>query len=142
MKKITLIIATFILITYANAQNNSISENLSYKTISNLKYIPLSKARFAEIEAAMDKQETWTPIDLKGFSKKELATFYMQSYNDKIISTWIDFAYKKMKKFNLIKENSEQDKNFNKLIKLPRNFDNAFRFMMLMTKEQIETVGY
>ena len=142
MKKITLIIVAFILITSSNAQNNSVSKDLSYKTISTLKYIPLSKVRFAEIESAMEKQATWTPIDLKGFSKKELVTFYMQSYNDKIISTWVDFAYKKMKKFNLIKENSEEDKNFNKLIKLPRNFDNAFRFMMLMTKEQVETVGY
>lgn len=90
----------------------------------------------------MEKQATWAPIKLKGFNKKELATFYMQSYNDEIISTWVDFAYKKMKRFKLIVENSEQDKNFNKLIKLPRNFDNSFRFMMLMTKEQIRTVGY
>ncbi len=90
----------------------------------------------------MNKQPFWSPIKIEGYKKAELVAFYMQSYNEKTISTWVDFAYKKMQKFEKSKPTKEQIIEFEKIIKLPRTKENAFNFMMLMTKIQIETVGY
>ena len=87
-------------------------------------------------------QEDWIPILIEGFSKSELVAFYIQSYSDKTISTWVEFAYNKMSKFESIKPSAEQDIEFKKIIGLPRNAENMYKFMMIMTEEQIESVGY
>ncbi len=142
MKKSIIIISILALTFSIFAQNLETGAKQSSQNNLNLKYVPISKALFDKINADMEKQDDWIPIKIGGYTKKELVAFYIQSYNDNILSTWADFAYKKMKRFNMIEENSTQNKQFQKIMELPRNAENSFRFMMIMTKEQIETVGY
>lgn len=103
-------------------------------------YIILTDEKFKEIESKMELQDDWNPIIIKGYSKAELVAFYVQTYSDETIATWVDFAYKKILNFENI--SPEQDAAFQKVLGLPRSKENAHRFMMLMTTEQIETVGY
>ncbi|MDG1332324.1 MAG: hypothetical protein P8P74_08330 [Crocinitomicaceae bacterium] len=105
-------------------------------------YTVLSEEKFKEIEAKVHLQEDWNPIRVEGYSKAELVAFYIQSYSDETVSTWVDFAYKKMNRFTESKPTAEQNAEFKKLMILERTKENMHKFMMLMTTEQIETVGY
>lgn len=62
----------------------------------------------AEIEAKVHLQEDRSPIIIEGYSKAELVAFYIQSYSDETIATWVDFAYKKMHRFEESKPSEEQ----------------------------------
>ncbi len=106
------------------------------------KYLELTDAKFKEIEAEMYKQDDWNPIRIEGYSKEELVAFYIKSYGDESISNWMEFAYKKMHRFEESKPTQEQEKEFKRLMELEHNRENTFYFMMHMTPEQIETVGY
>lgn len=135
------ILSTILFIALTTASFAQVKSNAKADK-EDISYIEISKEKFAEIEAKMNKQPFWSPIKIEGYKKAELVAFYMQSYNEKTISTWVDFAYKKMQKFEKSKPTKEQIIEFEKIIKLPRTKENAFNFMMLMTKIQIETVGY
>ncbi|MFK7787646.1 MAG: hypothetical protein AB8B56_21165 [Crocinitomicaceae bacterium] len=105
-------------------------------------YTVLSDETFKEIEAKVHQQEDWNPIRIEGYSKAELVSFYIQSYSDDIVETWADMAYKKMHRFEKANPTEKQDSEFKKLMALPRTRENMHQFMMLMTENQIETVGY
>ena len=106
------------------------------------KYVNLSSEKFAEIKAEMEKQDDWSPILIDGYSKNELVAFYIQSYADSTILTWVDFAYNKIHSFDKIKPNPHQERKMQKSKLLPRTKENMHAFMMIMTTEQIEVVGF
>jgi len=106
------------------------------------KYHVLSDKKFKEIEAKVYEQDDWSPIILEGYSKSELVCFYIQSYSDETISTWADWAYKKIHNFEQSKPTSQQERTFQRIKTLPRTRENVYEFMMEMTTVQIETVGY
>ncbi len=138
MKKILFIIGfgVFSLNSFAQVDNKETT------TLEKTTYTPLNEERFNQIEDLANELEVLIPIKIQNVPREELIKFYIQSYNDRIISTWMDFAYKKMTKFNLITINSIQDKTFKKLMQLEQNKANMFLFMTKMTNEQIATVGY
>ena len=137
----TLFIATFLTCCYLISSCATHPE--SKEAIpQEIEYVVISNEKFAEIEAKMNLQEDWNPIIIEGFSKSELVAFYIQSYSEEIISTWADFAYKKMHRFEEAKPSEDQETAFKKILELPRSAENMHRFMMLMTTKQIETVGY
>lgn len=105
-------------------------------------YIVLSPEQYKVIEDKMYKQEDWIPILIEGHSKAELVAFYVQSYSENTVATWVDKAYEKMHKYQTSKPSAEQDAEFKKMLDLPRTAKNMHGFMMIMTAEQIETVGY
>ncbi len=105
-------------------------------------YIVLSAEKYKEIEEKMFEMDDWIPIAIEGYSKAELVAFYIQSYSEESISTWVDFAYKKMKNSPNVKPTAQQEPEFQKILKLPRGPENTHKFMMLMTRDQIEYVGY
>jgi len=106
------------------------------------KYVILSPEKFAKIKAEMEKQDDWSPILIDGYSKNELVAFYIQSYADSTILTWVDFAYNKIHSFDKIKPDPHQERKMQKSKLLPRTKENMHGFMMLMTTEQIEAVGF
>ena len=106
------------------------------------KYVFLSPEKFAEIKTEMEKQDDWSPILIEGYPKNELVAFYIQSYADSTILTWVDFAYNKIHSFDKIKPNPHQERKMQKSKLLPRTKENMHGFMMLMTTEQIEAVGF
>lgn len=105
-------------------------------------YVILSPEQYKVIEDKMFKQEDWIPILIEGHTKAELVAFYVQSYSENTIATWVDKAYEKMHKYQTSKPSEEQDVEFKKILDLPRTAKNMHGFMMIMTAEQIETVGY
>ncbi len=105
-------------------------------------YVILSPEQYKVIEDKMFKQEDWIPILIEGHTKAELVAFYVQSYSENTIATWVDKAYEKMHKYQTSKPSEEQDAEFKKILDLPRTAKNMHGFMMIMTAEQIETVGY
>lgn len=105
-------------------------------------YVVLSEETFKEIETKVHQQEDWNPIRIEGYSKSQLVSFYIQSYSDETVKTWADMAYKKMHRFEDANPTEKQESDFKKLMELPRTRENMHKFMMLMTTEQIETVGY
>jgi hypothetical protein len=106
------------------------------------KYVILSPEKFTKIKAEMEKQDDWSPILIDGYSKNELVAFYIQSYADSTILTWVDFAYNKIHSFDKIKPDPHQERKMQKSKLLPRTKENMHGFMMLMTTEQIEAVGF
>lgn len=138
MKKIILILGISVIGFNGVAQEKT-SEAI---TLSQEKYTPLTDERFNQIEDLANQMEDLIPIRIKDVPRDELIKFYIQSYNDKIINTWMDFAYKKMTKFNLVELGSLQDKTFKTLMESEQNRANMFKFMSTMTDKQIETVGY
>ena len=90
----------------------------------------------------MEKQDDWSPILIEGYPKNELVAFYIQSYEDSTILTWVDFAYNKIHSFEKLKPDSHQERKMQKSKLLPRTKENMHGFMMIMTTEQIEAIGY
>ena len=90
----------------------------------------------------MNKQDDWCPILIEGYPKNELVAFYIQSYEESTILTWVDFAYKKIHSYEKIKPQPQQERKLQKSKTLPRTAENMHGFMMLMTTEQIEAIGY
>jgi len=105
-------------------------------------YVILTKEKFAEIEAEMNKQDDWSPILIEGYPKNELVAFYIQSYEDSTIATWVDWAYKKIHSFEYTKPEPHQERKLQKSKLLPRTRENTHAFMMLLTTKQIEAIGY
>ncbi|MCT4580321.1 MAG: hypothetical protein N4A35_02805 [Flavobacteriales bacterium] len=138
MKKIIVILGIAVIGFNGIAQEKT-SEVI---TLSQEKYVPLTEERFNQIEDIANAMEDLIPIRIKDVPREELIKFYIQSYSDAIVSSWMDFAYKKMTKFDLIKVNSKQDKTFKELMHAEQNRANMFLFMSAMTDQQIETVGY
>ena len=106
------------------------------------RYVILSPEKFAAIKAEMEKQDDWSPILLEGYPKNELVAFYIQSYDESTILTWVDFAYNKIHSFDKIKLDPHQERKMQKSKLLPRTKENMHGFMMLLTVDQIETIGY
>ena len=105
-------------------------------------FVPLTKERFTEIEKLNEEQDWCPPILIKGVERNELIAFYIKSYSDETISSWVDWAFKKMNSFKESIPSAEQVIEFEKIMKLPRNRENTFLFMSEMTDVQFETVGY
>ena len=61
---------------------------------------------------------------------------------DETTATWVDFAYKKIHSFDYTKPDSHQERKLQKSKLLPRTKENMHAFMMLLTTEQIEAIGY
>ena len=126
----------------------TIIPNLSFsqETKTNLQkdgvYVILSSEKFAAIKAEMEKQADWSPILIEGFPKNELVAFYIQSYDESTILTWVDYAYNKVHSFDKTKPDSHQERKMQKSKLLPRTKENMHGFMMLLTIEQIEAIGY
>jgi len=120
--------------------------NFAQENVSSIQkeggYVILSAEKFAEIEAEMNKQDDWSPILIESYPKNELVAFYIQSYEESTILTWVDFAYKKIHSFDYTKPNSHQERKLQKSKLLPRTKENMHAFMMLLTTKQIETIGY
>lgn len=132
------------LLTYCLFTNPSVSYSQSNNsTQQKMNYVILSTEKYNEIDAKQDLQNG-DPITIKGYTKEELVAFYIQKYSKskEIISSWVDFAFKKMHSFEESKPTAQQDIEFRKILDLPRTSENAYYFMMLMTVEQIKTVGY
>ena len=106
------------------------------------RYIILSPEKFAAIKAEMEKQDDWSPILIEGYPKNELVAFYIQSYDESTILTWVDYAYNKVHSFDKTKPDSHQERKMQKSKLLPRTKENMHGFMMLLTIEQIEAIGY
>lgn len=138
MKNILFIIGLSVLSLNSFAQ----VDNQEKTTLEKTTYTPLTEERFNQIEDHANELEDLIPINIQNVPREELIKFYIQSYNDRIISTWMDFAYKKMTKLNLLTKDSTQDKTFKKLMQLEQNKANMFLFMTKMTNEQIAAVGY
>jgi len=121
--------------TFAQKKNNN-AESSSY--------LKLSDEKFKEIETKVYEMEGVIPVPilLEGYSRRELVAFYIQSYSDNILETWMDFAFNKMHKFAESKPTEEQDKLFKEIMAKGNSRENCFNFMMHMTKEQIKVVGY
>ena len=126
----------------------TIIPNLSFsqETKTNLQkegvYVILSSEKFAAIKAEMEKQADWSPILIEGFPKNELVAFYIQSYEDSTILSWVDLAYKKIHSFENTKPEAHQERKMQKSKLLPRTRENMHAFMMLLTTEQIEVIGF
>ena len=118
------------------------SQDRGATTQTENEYVVLSTEKFAEIEAKMNLQDDWNPIRIEGYSKAELVAFYIQSYSDETIAIWADFAYKKIHSFEDTVPSDDQKITLKKILELPKTAENAHRFMMNMTIEQIEAVGY
>lgn len=138
MKKILLIIGLGVMSFNSFAQVN----NNETKTLEQTTYTPLTEERYNKIEDLANEMEILIPIRIENEPREDLIKFYIQTYNDKIVSSWMDFAYKKMTKFNLIESGSVQDDTFKSLMKKEQNRANLFLFMSAMTDNQIETVGF
>ena len=106
------------------------------------KYIILTPEKFSAIKVELEKQNDGSPILIKGYPKNELVAFYIQSYTDSTILTWVDFAYNKIHNVENTKPDAHQERKMQKSKLLPRTKENMHRFMMLMTTDQIEAVGY
>jgi hypothetical protein len=106
------------------------------------RYIILSPEKFAAIKAEMEKQDDWSPILIEGFPKNELVAFYIQSYDDSTILTWVDYAYNNIHGSENTKPDAHQERKMQKSKLLPRTKENMHRFMMLLTIEQIQAIGY
>lgn len=138
MKKIIFLVSFISVGISYSAQNTSPNQ----VTVSNESYIPLTEERFNQIEDLLNQKADFNPISIKDVPRNELIKFYIKSYNDEIVSTWMNFAYKKMMKAKVIEVGSTQDKSLKKIMELKQNRANMFEFMSTMTNEQITAVGY
>ena len=139
MMKKTLILA-FI---FTCCQQLSVIGQNKQETIKDTEnYIPLTEERFNEIHDLLVKFPELNPILIEQVPREERIKFYLKSYNDGIISTYMDFAYKRMVKLDQLVLGSNQEKRFLELMKLEQNRANAFQFMTIMTDEQITAVGF
>lgn len=133
MKKLFILLIAFGLSLSCMAQK-------SYEELKSIGYQSINTEKFEEIQKAVYDQDDWNPIVLVGYSKSELVAFYTQKYDDDSIKDWIDWAYEKMEDYS--PPSADQDIEFRKILDLPRTRENMYYFMMIMTIDQISTVGY
>ena len=133
---------TVLAFTFVVFPGQSFSQETKTILQKELGYVVLTPEKFAEIKAEMEKQDDWTPILIEGFPKNELVAFYIQSYDESTILTWVDYAYNKVHSFDKTKPDSHQERKMQKSKLLPRTKENMHGFMMLLTIEQIEAIGY
>ena len=133
---------TVIALAFVVFPNQSFSQETKTSIQKEGKYVILSSEKFTEIKAEMEKQDDWSPILIEGYPKNELVAFYIQSYDESTILTWVDFAYNKIHSFDKIKPDPHQERKMQKSKLLPRTKENMHGFMMIMTTEQIEAIGY
>jgi hypothetical protein len=138
----SIILITFLALASVVVPNQSFSQESKASLQKEGGYIILSPEKFTEIKTEMSKQDDFSPILIKGYPKNELAAFYIQSYDESTILTWVDFAYNKIHSFENTKPDSHQERKMQKSKLLPRTKENMHAFMMLMTTEQIEAIGY
>jgi len=133
---------TVIALAFVVFPNQSFSQETKTILQKEGRYVILSPEKFAAIKAEMEKQGDWSPILIEGYPKNELVAFYIQSYDESTILTWVDFAYNKIHSFDKIKPDPHQERKMQKSKLLPRTKENMHGFMMIMTTEQIEAIGY
>ena len=133
---------TVLAFTFVVFPGQSFSQETKTILQKELGYVVLTPEKFAAIKAEMEKQDDWTPILIEGYPKNELVAFYIQSYDESTILTWVDFAYNKIHSFEKLKPDSHQERKMQKSKLLPRTKENMHGFMMLLTIEQIEAIGY
>jgi len=133
---------TVIAFAFVVSPNQSFSQETKTSLQKEGKYVFLSPEKFAEIKTEMEKQDDWSPILIEGYPKNELVAFYIQSYADSTILTWVDYAYNKIHSSENTKPDAHQERKMQKSKLLPRTKENMHGFMMLMTTEQIEAVGF
>ena len=138
----SIILITFLALAFVVVPNQSFSQESKASLQKEGGYIILSPEKFAEIKTEMNTQDDWSPILIEGYPKNELAAFYIQSYDESTILTWVDFAYNKIHSFENTKPDPHQERKMQKSKLLPRTKENMHAFMMLMTTEQIEVVGF
>jgi hypothetical protein len=133
---------TVVALAFVVSPNQSFSQETKTILQKEGRYVILSPEKFAEIKAEMEKQDDWSPILIEGFPKNELVAFYIQSYADSTILTWVDYAYNKIHSSENTKPDAHQERKMQKSKLLPRTKENMHGFMMIMTTEQIEVVGF
>ena len=133
---------TVIALAFVVSPNQSFSQETKTSLQKEGKYVILSPEKFTKIKAEMEKQDDWSPILIDGYSKNELVAFYIQSYADSTILTWVDYAYNKIHSSENTKPDAHQERKMQKSKLLPRTKENMHEFMMLMSIEQIEAIGY
>ena len=133
---------TVLAFTFVVFPGQSFSQETKTILQKELGYVVLTPEKFAEIKAEMEKQDDWSPILIQGYPKNELVAFYIQSYDESTILTWVDYAYNKVHSFDKTKPDSHQERKMQKSKLLPRTKENMHGFMMLLTIEQIEAIGY
>ncbi len=105
-----------------------------YEDGQHVAFQPLSKERLI----AIDKLEG----EWDGLSKDDIIKFTIQTYPQKYIDTYMALVIKKLKNFPKVLPTNEQEKAWQKHLTGPQTRQSVYEFMMLMTKEQILTVGY
>ena len=138
----SIILITFFALAFVVTPYQSFSQETKTSIQREGKYVFLSPEKFAEIKTEMEKQDDWSPILIQGYPKNELVAFYIQSYDESTILTWVDYAYNKVHSFDKTKPDSHQERKMQKSKLLPRTKENMHGFMMLLTIEQIEAMGY
>ena len=133
---------TVIALAFVVFPNQSFSQETKTSLQKEGKYVILSTEKFSAIKVEMEKQDDWSPILIEGFPKNELVAFYIQSYEDSTILTWVDYAYNKIHSSENTKPDAHQERKMQKSKLLPRTKENMHAFMMLLTTEQIEAIGY
>lgn len=107
-------------------------------------YTPLPAERFREIEAAMEQQDDWNPIALPGFSRDELARFYVDYRRDdpESVARWPKFAYEKLQRFEQVRPDVEQDVRLQLVLLQPPGPAAMYAMLMLLTPEQLSLIGF
>ncbi|MDH5679951.1 MAG: hypothetical protein OEZ36_00070 [Spirochaetota bacterium] len=103
-------------------------------------YKPLDKSLVNEMTAQYQRDKLDHPLDLKGYSRPQIITFCAQTVPADWVKRWPGFAYRKLQKYN--KVSGDQEKALRQLLRLERNRASIYKFMLLLTDEQIKTVGY
>lgn len=134
MKKIFFLASLITLSLNYTAQEQS--------AITSKTYTSLTEERFNQIEDLLSEQPELIPIKIEEVPRGELIKFYIKSYNDDIVSTWMEFALKKMKNAKVIDLESKQYKALKSYMTLERNRANMFQFMSSLTNEQITAIGF
>ena len=107
-----------------------------------ISFTPLAPDRFQAIDAAMKQQDDWDPIRLPGFPADELVRFYIASYPPETIATWPEFAFKKLNSFPSSTPTPAQAPRLEAVLAQPAGPAKMYAFMLLLTAEQIATIGY
>ena len=133
---------TVLAFTFVVFPGQSFSQETKTILQKELGYVVLTPEKFAEIKAEMEKQDDWSPILIQGYPKNELVAFYIQSYDESTILTWVDYAYNNIHGSENTKSDAHQERKMQKSKLLPRTKENMHAFMMLLTTEQIEVIGF
>ncbi len=103
-------------------------------------YVELTDERYAEIQALMPAEGDWNPIRLQGIPKEERVAFYVKSYGDETVKTWVEYAHEKLTRSEDSRPTPEQNAKLEPFLTRPKTRENVFQFMMLLTDEQIEAI--